>query len=62
VAEYVGIKLRILTPNGYHARKSRLYFIVLREDVGKVLSQKAKELQHQLSRLGMETGVRIEVE
>jgi H-NS histone family len=48
----------ILTPNGYHERKSRLYFIVLREDVGKVLSQKAKELQHQLSRLGTETGVR----
>jgi DNA-binding protein H-NS len=30
----------------------------LREDIGKVLSKKAKELQHQLSRLGAETGFR----
>jgi DNA-binding protein H-NS len=30
----------------------------LREDIGKVLSQKAKELQNQLSRLGAETGFR----
>jgi DNA-binding protein H-NS len=30
----------------------------LREDIGKVLSQKAKELKDQLSRLGEETGSR----
>jgi DNA-binding protein H-NS len=30
----------------------------LRENIGKVLSQKAKELQDQLSRLGEETGSR----
>jgi DNA-binding protein H-NS len=30
----------------------------LRKDIGKVLDQKAKELQHQLSRLGSETGFR----
>jgi DNA-binding protein H-NS len=30
----------------------------LREDIGKALDQKAKELQHQLSRLGSETGFR----
>jgi DNA-binding protein H-NS len=30
----------------------------LRDDIGKVLSQKTKELQHQLSRLGAESGFR----